>query len=94
MLALTREKKALWPLAKVAVLALKHMVWDARSWRLRLGLGAIIVPFIAIGNAAAASVDLGGGVRLPLWLPIGAAGTVIGLLRDLYQRHRRKRRMG
>lgn len=58
MLALTRETKAQWPLAKVAVLALKHMVWDACSWKLSQGLGAIIVTFIAIGNAAAATVDL------------------------------------
>jgi hypothetical protein len=82
MLALTRDRKATWPLVKVLALALKHSVWDARSWTVRLGLGSVIATFIAIGNEGAAIVALGGGIGLPLWMLIGAGGVLIGLLAD------------
>jgi hypothetical protein len=82
MLALTRDRKATWPLLKVLTLALKHSLWDARSWTLRLGVGSIIAIFVAIGNGSTAIVTLGVGIGLPLWMLIGAGGVLIGLLAD------------
>lgn len=92
MLALTREHKAAWPLAKVMSLTLKVLVWDARSWTFRLGLGSLVATFILLGNTAASIVALGGGIGLPLWLLIGAGGILAGLLADRIQTQRRKRR--
>jgi hypothetical protein len=94
MLALTRDRKATWPLLKVLALALKQVVWDARSWTLRLGLGAIIATFVAIGNEGAGIVALGGGLGLPLWMLIGAGGVLIGLLVDKIKARMTTRRMG
>jgi hypothetical protein len=94
MLALTRDRKATWPLLKVLALALKQVVWDARSWTLRLGLGAIIATFVAIGNEGAGIVALGGGLGLPLWMLIGAGGVLIGLLADKIKARMTTRRMG
>jgi len=81
-LALLRESKAGWPLVKVMARALKIGAWDARSWKLRLGLGAILGTFVAIGNAGAGIVPLGGGIGLPLWVLMGAGGVLIGLIAD------------
>ena len=79
---LTRESKATWPLAKLIGRVLKHVAWDARSWKLRLGLGTVIATFAAIGNSGAAIVSLGGGFGLPLWVLIGAGGVAAGVLGD------------
>jgi hypothetical protein len=84
--ALTRERKAGWPLAKVMSRALKHVLWDARSWRLRLGLGAIIAAFVVVGNGAAGIVPLGAGIGLPLWLIVGIGGTLAGVLADFIKK--------
>ena len=82
LLTVTRECQAAWPLVKVMSLTLKVIVWDVRSWTWRLSLGTIIATFVSIGNAAAAIVTLGGGIGLPLWMLIGAAGALVGLLAD------------
>lgn len=94
MLALTRDRKVAWPLLKLLSLALKHSLWDARSWTLRLGLGAVIATFVAIGNAGAAIVTLGGWIGLPLWMLIGAGGVLAGLLADRIKARRRSRHTG
>jgi hypothetical protein len=80
--ALLRETKAAWPLVKVMGRALKVIVWDARSWKFRLGLGAVIATFVAVGNAGAGMVALGGGIRLPLCVLIGGGGLLLGLIVD------------
>jgi len=80
--ALIRDLKAGWPLVKVMARALKIGAWDARSWKLRLGLGAILGTFVAVGNAGAGIVPLGGGIGLPLWVLMGAGGVLIGLVAD------------
>jgi hypothetical protein len=94
MLALTRDRKAAWPLLKVLALALKHLVWDARSWTFRLGLGAIIATFVAAENGGAGIVTLGGGIGLPLWMLIGAYGVLIGLVADKIKARRTTHRRG
>ncbi len=94
MFALTRDKQAAWPLVKLMARAFKHIVWDARSWKFRLGLGTVIATFVAIGNAATDTVALGGGIGLPLWVMIGAGGAVVGLLADKIETRMRKRRRG
>jgi hypothetical protein len=65
---------------------LKHVLWDARSWRLRLGLGAIIAAFVVVGNGAAGIVPLGAGIGLPLWLIAGIGGTLAGVLADFIKK--------
>ena len=82
MARLTRDRKATWPLVKLIGRALKHLVWDARSWKARLGVGAVIATFAAVGNAAAGIVALGGGIGLPLWVLMAVAGVVAGALID------------
>ncbi len=81
-LRLTREKRATWPLVKLVARALKHLAWDARSWKLRLGVGAVIATFAAVGNGGAGIVALGGGIGLPLWVLMGLGGVVAGVLGD------------
>ncbi len=92
MLALTRDRKATWPFLKVLALALKHVVWDARSWTFRLGVGAVMATFVAAENGGAGIVALGGGIGLPLWMLIGAVGILIGLLADTLKARRRSPR--
>jgi hypothetical protein len=82
VVSLTREKKATWPIVKLIVRALKHVIWDARSWKLRLGVGAIVSTFVAVGNGGAGIVALGGGIGLPLWVLMGLGGVVAGVLAD------------
>ncbi|WP_373507586.1 hypothetical protein [Thiocapsa sp.] len=94
MLALTRDRKAAWPLLKVLALALKHIAWGARSWTFRLGVGAVIVTFVAAENGGAGIVALGGGIGLPLWMLIGAGGVLIGLVADKIKARTRTRRRG
>ncbi len=94
MLALTRDRKAAWPLLKVLTLALRHSIWDARSWTLRLGVGAILGTFVAVENGGAGIVALGGGFGLPLWMLMGAGGVLIGLLADRIKARRTSRRKG
>lgn len=88
MLALTRERKAGWPLLKLMGRALRHLIWDARSWTFRLGLGSLLATFISLGNSAAALVPLVEGIRLPLWMLIGGAGLLIGAVLDRIARRR------
>ncbi len=94
MLALTRDRKAIWPFLKVLTLALKHVVWDARSWTLRLGVGAIIATFVTVEKGGAGIVSLGDGIGLPLWMLIGAGGVLIGVLADTIEKRRKSRRKG
>ncbi len=82
MLVLTRDRKATWPLVKLISRALKHIAWDARSWKLRLGLGAVVATFVSVGNAGAGIVPLGGGLGLPLWVIVGVGGVLAGALAD------------
>ncbi|MFB1485987.1 MULTISPECIES: hypothetical protein [unclassified Thiocapsa] len=82
ILALTRDQKAAWPLLKMLSLAVKHILWDARSWTVRLGVGSVIATFVAAENGGAGIVTLGGGIGLPLWMLIGAGGVLIGQLAD------------
>lgn len=82
VVGLTREKRATWPIVKLIARALKQVLWDARSWKLRLGVGAIVVTFIAVGNGGAGIVALGGGIGLPLWVLMGLGGVVAGVLVD------------
>ena len=90
MVRLTREQKATWPLVKVIGRALKLVVWDARSWRLRLGVGAVVATFVAVGNGGAAIVALGGGIGLPLWILVGVGGAVAGTGVDWIKKQRAK----
>ncbi len=89
-LALLRDSKAAWPLAKVMGRALKIVAWDARSWKLRLGVLAVVGTFVAVGNAGAGIVPLGGGIGLPLWVLAGGGGVLIGLLADVIRKKTRK----
>jgi hypothetical protein len=83
MLKLTRDLKATWPLLKVLSRVVKRLLWDARSWKFRLGVGAVIATFAAIGNSGAEIVSFGGGIGLPIWVAIGLGGLSIGLVADL-----------
>jgi hypothetical protein len=94
MLALTRDRKAAWPLLKVLSLALKNVVRDARSWTFRLGVGAIIATFVAAENGGVGIVALGGGLGLPLWMLIGIGGVSIGLLAGRIKARATARRRG
>ena len=90
ILALTRERKAAWPLAKVVGRAFWIILWEARSWTLRLGVLALIATFAAIGNAAAQIVPLGGGIGLPVWVLTGGGGALAGFVADRVRRHLRR----
>ncbi len=91
-LALLRDSKAAWPLVKVIGRALKIVAWDARSWKLRLGVMAVVATFVAVGNAGACIVPLEGGIGLPLWVLVGSGGVLVGLLADLIQKKTKKPR--
>jgi hypothetical protein len=92
ILTLTREHQAGWPLVKVMARAMKHILWDARSWKLRLGVLAVIATFATVGQASAGIVSLGAGIGLPLWLIIGAGGVLAGAVADLVTRKIRRPR--
>jgi hypothetical protein len=94
VLALTRERKAAWPLAKVVGRAFWIILWEARSWALRLGVLALIATFTVIGNAAAGIVPLGGGLGLPLWVLTGGSGALAGLIADQVVKRRRRSTAG
>lgn len=82
LLAFTRDCQVMWPLAKLIGLTFRRVLWDARSWMMRLGLGGILATFLAVGNGGAEILNLGDGVGLPLWLWMGAGGALIGFLAD------------
>jgi hypothetical protein len=86
--ALTRERRAGWPLLKLLGRAIRALVWDARSWRFRLGLGALFIVFTVSGTSAAALVPLMNGISLPLWILVGSAGFLVGMAIDLVLKHR------
>jgi hypothetical protein len=93
MVSLTRERKATWPLLKLIGRAVRHILWDARSWKARLGVGAVIATFVAVGNAGAGIVILGGGIGLPLWVLMAVGGVVVGLLIDAIKQQLTKRKI-
>lgn len=78
----TQESKAIWPLLKITSKELKRVGWDDRSWKARIGLGAVLATLASVGSAGAGIAALGGGIGLPLWVVVGAGGTFIGLLVD------------
>jgi hypothetical protein len=82
MLSLTRENQATWPFVKVMLRAVKILVWDARSWKFRLGIWPVVATFTAIGNEATEIVPLGDDIGLPLWMLIGVGGFSAGLVGD------------
>ncbi len=82
LLRLTRDNQATWPLVKVMLRAVKILVWDARSWKFRLGIGSVVATFTAIGNEATEVLPLGGGIGLPLWMIIAIGGLSAGLVGD------------
>jgi hypothetical protein len=90
VIRLTRERKAAWPLVKVFGRTLKQVAWDARSWKLRLGVGTIMATFVTVGTASAGLVNLGGGVGLPLWVLTGLGGVLVGLAIDALAKRARK----
>ncbi|NCA70964.1 MAG: hypothetical protein EOM91_12815 [Sphingobacteriia bacterium] len=89
MLALTRERQATWPLLKLIGRAMRILVWDARSWKMRLGAGSLLGVLLIQGSSAAALVPLGAGIALPLWLLVGVGGLLAGVAADLIGTGRR-----
>jgi hypothetical protein len=92
VLRMTRDNQAGWPLVKVIARVVKTVVWDARTWKFRLGVGSVVATFIAIGNEGAAIVHLGGGIGLPLWIIIGVSGLLAGLVVDIVTKRLAKSR--
>jgi hypothetical protein len=91
-LKLTRDSRATWPFLKVLARALKQLAWDARSWKLRLGVGAVVVTIATVGNGAAGIVALGAGLGLPLWVLTGFTGVLAGMLLDAIKQKAAKSR--
>ncbi|MBK1646089.1 hypothetical protein CKO25_15825 [Thiocapsa imhoffii] len=85
-LALTRERRAAWPLVKLLGRALRILLWDARSWTFRLGVGSLLVVFVGFGPSAAALIPLVEGIRLPLWILVGGVAVLLGVLIDLIRK--------
>lgn len=77
---LTFKSKVIWPLLKKSSAELKRVGWDERSWKSRLGLGAVIGTLVTFGNAGAGIAALGGAIGVPLWVVLGAGGTFAGVL--------------
>jgi hypothetical protein len=82
IVAMTRERQAGWPLIKLLGRALRALIWDARSWRFRLGIGSLMAVFLVYGTSAAALVPLAPGIRLPLWILVGAVSFIVGMILD------------
>lgn len=81
-LAFTRKSKVIWPVVKRITTELKKVGWDKQSWKVRLGLGAIILAVAAFGKAKAGIAALGSAIGVPLWVVFGAGGTFAGMLID------------
>lgn len=94
VLALTRERKAAWPFAKVVGRAFWIILWEARSWTLRIGVLALAATFLVVGNAAAGIIALGAGVGLPLWVLTGGGGVLAGWIADQVVKRRRSAAAG
>ena len=54
--------------------------WRERAWPARLGIGAAVLTLATVGNQGAGIAALGGAVGLPLWMVLGAGGTLAGTL--------------
>jgi hypothetical protein len=61
---------------KRAAKELKRVGWDKRSWKARLGMGAVIATLMTVGNAGAGIAALGTAIGVPLWIVIGAGAIV------------------
>lgn len=79
-------------LARIVRLAI-DAGWKNRTWPARLGLGTAVVTLATVGNHAAGIAALGGAVGVPLWIVLGAGGTLAGtLVQELTRSHRDKGR--
>jgi hypothetical protein len=56
--------------------------WRNRGWPARLGLAAALVTLVTVGKRNAGIAALGGAVGVPLWMVLGAGGTLAGTLVD------------
>jgi hypothetical protein len=54
--------------------------WKNRGWPARLGLAAALVTVATVGTGNAGIAALGGAVGVPLWIVLGAGGTLAGTL--------------
>lgn len=79
---LTKESSVIVPIVKRASGELKRVGWDERSWKSRLGMGAILATLVLVGNAGAGIAALGTAIGVPLWIVIGAGATFAGAIVD------------
>lgn len=58
----------------------KDILWDRRTWPARIGLIGVTIGVATFGKQAAGVAALGSAVGVPLWLVLGAGGTVLGTI--------------
>ncbi len=78
----TARRKVVWPMVRVMLHRLKRLGWDERSWKTRLGIGAVAATVAVFGGQGAGIAALGTAIGVPLWIIFGAGGTFAGLLID------------
>ena len=81
-LRLTRESSVVLPFVKRATQKLKRVGWDERSWKARLGLGAIVATSAIFGGAKAGIAAFGSAIGVPLWIVFGAGAAFAGAILD------------
>jgi hypothetical protein len=58
--------------------AVKDAAWDDRSWSARLGIGGAALVATTFGSQGAGIAALGSAIGVPLWIVIGAGGSLPG----------------
>ncbi len=79
---LTKDNKAVASIVKREWSKLKRWGWDERSWKARLGMGAMVATVATVGNAGAGIAALGTAIGVPLWIVTGAGATFAGFIID------------
>lgn len=80
ILPLTRDARILIPVIKKIAVELKKTGWDEKSWKSRLGMGAVLSAMVIIGKAGAGIALLGGAIAVPLWIVFGTGDKFVAML--------------
>ncbi len=90
--AVTTQRRIIWPIVRVVLRRLKRLGWDERGWKSRLGIGAAAATVAVWGGQGAGIAALGTAIGVPLWVVFGAGGAFAGLLVDELEEAIRKNR--
>lgn len=88
-IAITASSNAAVAAAKIVAGYVKRVAWDERGPAARFGLGGAALGLAVFGSQGAGIAALGTAVGVPLWVVLGAGGSMAGaLLEELNRKNK------